>query len=182
MEKATPDLPFFEDEIDKDFVFSEIEDHWNAHYSRCVENQLDVVHVPFVHHNTIGRGNKTLVNGPKTIVENNTIKISANNELDQGQKPKSSDECVLKSTFLVFKFPNIWINHISTKIKALIYFAPIDDENTMLYIRFYCKVSSVKTINRFAAFWGKYGNRIIEKQDKRVVITQKPKASELKMK
>jgi hypothetical protein len=25
-----------------------------------IENQLDVAHLPFVHHNTIGRGNRTL--------------------------------------------------------------------------------------------------------------------------
>ena len=31
-------------------------DPWDAHYSRVIENQLDVPHVPFIHHNTIGRG------------------------------------------------------------------------------------------------------------------------------
>jgi len=39
-------------------------DHWAAHYARCHREQLDVVHLPFIHYNTIGRGNKTLVNGP----------------------------------------------------------------------------------------------------------------------
>ena len=33
------------------------------------------------------------------------------------------------------------------KIKVLIYFAPVDNENTVLYIRFYCKISKVKFIN-----------------------------------
>ncbi|WKY44098.1 aromatic ring-hydroxylating dioxygenase subunit alpha [Eubacteriaceae bacterium ES2] len=63
--RITDHLPFFDGDVDESYSFSEIEDHWNSHYSRSIENQLDVVHLPFVHHNTIGRGDKTLVNGPK---------------------------------------------------------------------------------------------------------------------
>lgn len=180
VEKMTEPLPFFHQEIDDSFVFSELEDHWNSHYSRCIENQLDVVHLPFVHHNTIGRGNKTLVNGPKVIFENDILTTSANNEVDRGQKPRPSEDCIIKDTHLSFLFPNIWMNHISEKIKIIIYFAPVDDENTMLYIRFYCKITKLKSVNRLIAFMGKFANRAVERQDKRVVITQKPKASSLK--
>lgn len=176
-EKITNDLPFFDKEIDESYSFSEVEDHWNSHYSRCIENQLDVVHLPFIHHNTIGKGNKTLVNGPKVVWENGVLTTSANNEVDNGQKPKSSEECVIKETHLSFIFPNIWMNHISKKIKVIIYFAPVDDENTMLYIRFYCKITSFKPVNSLIAYIGKFGNKTVERQDKRVVITQKPKAS-----
>ena len=42
---------------------------------------------------------------------------------------------------------------------------------------FYRKISKIKVLNDLIAYMGKYGNRIIERQDKRVVITQKPKAS-----
>lgn len=72
------------------------------------------------------------------------------------------------------------MNHISSKIKVIIYFAPVDNDNTILYIRFYCKITSLKTVNSFIAFFGKFANKIIERQDKRVVITQKPKVSALK--
>lgn len=172
-------LPFFNNEIDDSYSFSEIEDHWKAHYSRCIENQLDVVHLPFVHYNTIGRGNKTLVHGPKVIWENGILTTSANNEVDRGQLPKSSKECVIKDFYISFKFPNIWINHISDKMKIIIFFAPVDDENTILFIRFYTKITSFKPINNLVAYFGKFGNRMIERQDKRVVVTQKPKASSL---
>ena len=173
-------LPFFEDYIDDSFRYSEIEDHWNSHYSRCIENQLDVVHLPFVHYNTIGKGNKTVVNGPKVIIESTSIQTSANNEVDTGQTPKKAEECEIKPTYLLFKFPNVWMNHISNSIKVIIYFAPVDEENTILYIRFYCHLSPIGCINSLIAFSGKYANRTIERQDKRVVITQKPKASSLK--
>lgn len=176
-DQITGELPFFSEYIDSSYAYSEVEDHWNAHYSRCIENQLDVVHLPFVHHNTIGRGNKTLVNGPKVLFENGMLITSANNEKDHGQTPKSAKESEIRNTFLAFRYPNIWMNHISGKIKVLIYFAPVDDENTILYIRFYCKLSSIDLVNRFIAYIGKFGNLTVERQDKRVVITQRPKAS-----
>lgn len=179
-EKVTDELPFFDDDVDNTYVYSEIEDHWNSHYSRSIENQLDVVHVPIVHYNTIGRGNKTLINGPKIEFENNVLITSANNEVDIGQTPKPAAECVIKDTYLSFKFPNIWMNHISAKAKIIIYFAPVDNENTILYIRFYSKMTNSRIINRIIAFFGRFANRLIERQDKRVVITQKPKASALK--
>ena len=175
-EKTTGRLPFFVGELDG-FTYSEIADHWNTHYSRAIENQLDVVHVPIVHYNTIGRGNKTLVNGPKVVVEFDGLITSANNEVDVGQKPRSPADCVIKDTYLKFKFPNLWMNHISEKLRVIIYFAPVDDENTILYIRFYNKFTPLPAVNRLIAQVGKVMNLVVERQDRRVVITQKPKAS-----
>ena len=179
-EKAGGPLPFFDEFVDPSYAYSEMEDHWNSHYSRSIENQLDVVHVPIVHYNTIGRGNKTLINGPKVLYENGVLQTSANNEVDAGQTPKPAEECIIKETYLCFKFPNVWMNHIASKIKVIIYFAPVDEENTILYIRFYNKITKMRWINSTIAFFGKFANKIIERQDKRVVITQKPKASSLK--
>jgi len=53
----------------------------------------------------------------------------------------------------------------------------VDDEHTVLYIRFYNKITNARWINAAIAWLGKYMNRVIERQDKRVVITQRPKAS-----
>lgn len=61
--KDLPPIPIFE-ELTKEFQYGEIVDYWSVHYSRVIENQLDVIHLPFVHKNTIGRGNKTVVDGP----------------------------------------------------------------------------------------------------------------------
>ena len=179
-EKATPTVPFFHEQIDNSYSYSEFPDHWHAHYSRCIENQLDVVHVPIVHYNTIGRGDKTLVNGPKVLYEKGMLKPSPNNEVDSGQTPKKPAECEVRSIYLGFLFPNIWINHISDKLMVLIYFAPVDDENTILYLRFYCKLTPFRSLNALIAFFGKFANKRIERQDKRVVVTQKPTASSLK--
>jgi len=177
---AVETLPFFSDVSDKT-VYSEFADFWPSHYSRSIENQLDVIHLPFIHHTTIGAGNKTLVNGPRVEFVNNILKTSASNEVDKGQTPKLAAECTISDAiFLKFIFPNIWMNHISDKIKIVIYFAPIDDDGTVLYIRFYCRISKVRVINQIIAFFGIFANRLIERQDRRVVITQEPKVSSYK--
>ncbi len=181
-EKAVGEVPFFTDFLDESFVYSEIADTWETHYSRAIENQLDVVHLPFVHHNTIGRGNKTLVHGPKTVVIEDTIITSADNEVDQGQKQRKPQECEINPDLqLRFKYPNLWINIIAKKVKVFVYFAPVDDEQVILYLRFYHKVTPFKMINRLIAYFGKYANLVIERQDKRVVVTQRPKRTQLRM-
>ena len=171
-------LPFFEEYLDDGYAYSMFSDHWNAHYSRCIENQLDVVHLPFVHYNTIGRGNKTLVNGPAVEFNDGLLLTSASNEPDHGQTPKNSEESTVgRKTFLGFCFPNVWINHIAPLYKLVIFFAPVDEENTILYIQIYSKISSLRVVNRAAAWASRLMAYIIERQDRRVVITQKPKAS-----
>ena len=76
-EKMTDGLPFFDEDIDASWVYSEIEDHWNSHYSRCIENQLDVVHLPFVHYNTIGCGNRLIERQDIRVVITRKPKASA---------------------------------------------------------------------------------------------------------
>lgn len=177
---TTERLPFFDDHVDESFAWSEIEDHWPTHYSRCIENQLDVVHLPFVHHNTIGRGGRTLVHGPKVVQAGDELKTSANNEVDRGQRQRPASECTINPTFLSFRFPNLWMNHISPAMKVIIYFAPVDDDNTILYIRFYTRISRIRPVNQAVAWLGKFGNRLIERQDRRIVITQRPRISSLR--
>lgn len=180
--EPTKEIPIFKEIDNENLVFKEINDIWNTHYSRVIENQLDTIHLPFVHHNTIGRGNKTLINGPKTFwIDDITLLTSANNEVDHGQKPLKPKESIIKKTYLKFKMPNIWLNTISDKIFILIFFVPIDNNNTKLYIRFYNNITKFKTLNKFIAFFGKYMNNIVQKQDKRIVITQSPKISGLKI-
>jgi phenylpropionate dioxygenase-like ring-hydroxylating dioxygenase large terminal subunit len=84
---------------------------------------------------------------------------------------------VIKGTYLKFKFPNLWMNHISEKLKIVAYFAPVDEENTVLYIRFYNRLTGSPLVNRLIAQVGGLMNRAVERQDKRVVVTERPKAS-----
>ena len=63
----------------------------------------------------------------------------------------------------------------------LLAFVPIDEENTRLYLRFYGRFLRVPFLDRLLCHLSNLGNRIILGQDKRVVLTQQPKKTELAM-
>ncbi len=145
---------------------------------------MDVVHVPFVHHNTIGRGCKTIVYGPKIKWDGDQLTWYVKNLKDYGRrtaKPASEmgDEKDLFSLQIIM--PNIWHNIIAEKVRVFAAFAPIDDENTMIYLRFYQSFMPVWGIRHFIGFAGKIYSKMILKQDKRVVVTQIPKISQASM-
>jgi phenylpropionate dioxygenase-like ring-hydroxylating dioxygenase large terminal subunit len=166
----------FEVLMDTSYAFDEIQDTWNVDYSRVIENQLDVSHLAFVHATTIGRGNKTLVNGPKVVwLDEDTLQTSANNEVDEGQRPKDAGDAEIRSTNLTFRFPNMWLNHVSDKILIFAYFAPIDDEHAIICLRFYNKITGFAPLDKVIAWLGSRANKVVERQDKRVVETQLPK-------
>ncbi len=184
--ETLPPLPWFDSLDESRFAYGTLKDPWAAHYSRAIENQLDVVHLPFIHHNTIGRGNRTLVNGPVTTWEcqedaNDQLNLWVFNEVDQGQKPlKPAEIKPERRPFLQFIFPNLWQNWISDTVRIVAAFVPIDDENTLMYLRFYHTVRT-PVLRELVNLVGCLSNLIIERQDRRVVITQRPKASDLRM-
>jgi phenylpropionate dioxygenase-like ring-hydroxylating dioxygenase large terminal subunit len=182
-----PPLPDFDYMRDQNLVYTSATDWWHAHYSRAIENQLDVIHLPFVHHNTIGRGNKTVVQGPRYTVEDfpgrhDLMNVWFDNEVEQGQIPLKPSEMppTDKHPQIQFRFPNIWHNWLGDTFHLFLGFAPIDDENTKLYLRTY---HAVKTpiVRQVFDFFGNIGNIFIERQDRRVVVTQRPFRSELRM-
>lgn len=60
----------------------------------------------------------------------------------------------------------------------LVAFAPVDDENTLMYLRYYHKVKT-PILRQVNEFFGNIGNFIIERQDRPVVITQRPPRADL---
>ncbi len=178
--ESYPPIPWFDD-IDDSFSSSTTTQHWATHYSRAIENQLDVAHLPFVHYNTIGRGNKTIVNGPYTTIEKGVVTVYPDNEVDEGQTPKKSEEMSAPphQFFIQFKFPNIWQNRISEGYRVVVSFTPIDDENTMMYLRNYQKAITIPGLRWVAGLFSNRGSSLIANQDRVVVITQRPKRVEL---
>ena len=179
-----PPVPWFES-IPEAMVYATLKDHWANHYSRAIENQLDVIHLPFIHHNTIGRGKRTLVNGPIATEENHwqgdhLLNLWVNNEKDNGQKPKKPSELPKpnRRPFLQFRYGNIWQNWIADNLRIVVAFAPIDNENTLLYLRYYHTVR-VPVLRQLMGWIGSLSNLVIERQDRRVVITQRPYRSDL---
>jgi phenylpropionate dioxygenase-like ring-hydroxylating dioxygenase large terminal subunit len=180
-----PPILFF-DSIDESFSYSTIRDHWKTHYSRAIENQLDVLHLPFIHRTTIGRGNKTVVDGPITeccLEENGMLNIWVYNRVDDGTPARSAKELPSqrRRPFLQFHFPNVWHNWISDNVRVLVAFAPIDDENTLMYLRFYQDFMTAPVIKSLVNGLGAMSNFYIERQDRWVVQTQQPKRSGLRI-
>jgi phenylpropionate dioxygenase-like ring-hydroxylating dioxygenase large terminal subunit len=183
-QETYPPVPWFES-IGEEMVYTTIKDHWANHYARAIENQLDVVHLPFIHHNTIGRGNRTLVNGPISREESHwpgdhLINLWVYNEFDNGQKPKKPSEIPEpeRRPFLQFRFGNLWQNWIADSLRVVLAFAPIDNENTMMYLRYYHTVR-IPVLRQLTGWLGSLANLVIERQDRRVVITQRPPRPDL---
>ena len=175
--------PFFFNEL-ADMSYSTFVDKWNAHYSRCIENQLDVVHLPFVHKTTIGAGNKTLVNGPVVVREGELLTFYVDNVVDDGKtKPLKPNEILNyeKLFHLQFHYPNIWQNFISDKMRIFAAFVPVDEDHTLIYLRNYQKFIKTPIIKQIVNYVMKLSNIVILRQDKRVVETQLPKKSEVKL-
>lgn len=177
-----PEIKFFE-ELKNGFSYGSFSENWEVHYTRAIENQLDVVHLPFVHKTTIGKGNKTLVNGPVVKWKDNLMTFYVKNEEDVGQTPEKpySIEDYEKLFSLQLQMPNLWQNRISDKVRIVAAFAPIDEENTRIYLRFYQSFMKLPILKQIINSLSNVLNKIILHQDRRVVLTQLPKKSELLM-
>ena len=176
--------PFFTD-LGPDFAWASVRDPWDAHYSRVIENQLDVVHLPFVHHNTIGRGCRTLVEGPGLQwLDPDRFRVYVYNKVDDGSQPRRPEQVPVPNPnndfWLEFIFPNLWQNHISEDVRVVAAFVPVDREHTLLYLRFYQKFVTLPLLRQWIATIAAPFNLRIAHQDRRVVVTQQPKASALK--
>jgi phenylpropionate dioxygenase-like ring-hydroxylating dioxygenase large terminal subunit len=180
---ALPPPPWFTD-IDESFSYATVRDPWEAHYSRAIENQLDVVHVPFIHYNTIGRRVGAVVDGPIVDwLDEDRFRIYMRNRADDGTPPvRSRDMTRPDSPFwLEFIFPNLWQNHLGAKARVVIAFVPVDDEHSVLYLRQYQRFIQTPILRDIVNRLSMPLNTLIAHQDRRVVVTQLPKRTALKM-
>lgn len=177
-----PPVPFFES-IDHGFSQATIHDKWSVHYSRAIENQLDAVHLPFVHRTTIGAGNRTVIDGPQSRLEGDRLDIWVHARVDDGTRSLRAEELPVpqRHPSLQFHFPNVWHNWISDDLRIVAAFAPIDEETTMIYVRSYQRMVQIPVLREVYNAVAAPFNRIILNQDKRVVTTQRPVKTSLRM-
>ncbi len=175
-----PEIPYFED-LNVNFSQKTFSVHWNTFYTRAIENQLDVAHVPFVHYNTIGRGNATTCDGPGVLLypDNKGMNIYFYNHKEDGTLAKKPNEVPVPDPIKNFKLellmPNLWQNYISKKIRIVAVFAPIDNENTLIYFRTYQNIITIPILRSLFNWVLKIYSYKIQKQDQRIVETQYPK-------
>jgi phenylpropionate dioxygenase-like ring-hydroxylating dioxygenase large terminal subunit len=175
-----PPIPYF-DNLGPAFSYGTYPYPWKTHYSRAIENQLDVMHLPFVHYNTIGRGDRTVVDGPRASLKGDTIRLWFSNRAEDGSPARRSDEIPTPAgdPLIFFRFPNIWQNNIAPDFKIVAAFAPVDDGNTILYLRVYQRFIRIPLVRDVVNALSLAGSKYIAWQDKRVVETQRPARSDL---
>ena len=163
--------------------YTTVFDPWKAHYSRIIENQLDAVHLPFVHYNTMGRGCKTLVDGPKVEwVNDNKFFMYVQNRSDDGTKPLKPEE--MKGNKYSSSSSSIRIcgkNFIADKMRIVAAFVPVDENNSILTLHVFQGFVTIPGIKQIVDSINRSFSLKVAHQDRRVVETQVPKSSGLKI-
>ncbi|MFZ4703616.1 MAG: Rieske 2Fe-2S domain-containing protein [Candidatus Methylumidiphilus sp.] len=171
-----PPLPYFS-ELESGWRYGTVTANWPVHYTRAIENQLDVAHLAFVHRTTIGAGARSFVDGPYVEADASGIKVWVTNSRDEGQQHSSQEELAkaasLKEPGLHFLFPGVWLLNISPRMKNFIAFVPIHERETRYYVRVYHRIKNPLWAKIYELLVG-LSNRFILDQDRRVVVTQTP--------
>ncbi|MEN9705594.1 MAG: hypothetical protein RLZZ393_1473 [Pseudomonadota bacterium] len=178
--RASEEPPCFEVLQSGDWHHTTTAVDWPVHYTRAIENQLDCAHLPFVHHNTIGRGGRTFVEGPYVEADDSRIRMWVTTSVDDGRPQRDQAELALaaigREPSIDFLFPGLWLLNIAPRYKNLLAFVPVNDHCTRYYLR---------TVHQLGPRWlrGLVGrlsglsNRYILGQDRTVVMTQTPHSS-----
>ena len=149
---------FAEIDSERGMVYGQFTDTWPCHITRCVENQLDYAHLPFVHKSTIGRF-VDVQKQAKVEMDDKHIRVMPN--LDK-QPP----------SFIEYRFPNIWQNYISENFLIFLAFVPVDEETTILYLRTYYRGMKIPILKDLVDWFFNITNSIILSQDRAVVVSQ----------
>lgn len=149
--------PWFDD-LDEDFIYSQILDEWNCHLTRCIESKLDYAHLPYVHPNTIGMDVDVT---KKAETEMNDVRIKVVPNFKQ-----PSDYSI------DFKFPNIIKIHKNDQDRTVIAFAPVEEKLTVLYVRSYYKGIKLPFYKELVDWKFNSSNQIMLSEIKEIVEAQ----------
>lgn len=139
---------------------------WAQNVSRCIENQLDYVHLPFVHSNTIGKGFDPRKPVKFSFTEEG-IRILIDHREEGGETREVAG--------IRFLYPGLWRLKISEKMYAFIAFVAVDADTTRMYLRTYQSFVTVPGLRFLVGWVMKLFNRIVLRQDLAVVLGQVPK-------
>lgn len=135
---------------------------WRSNITRCIENQLDYTHLPKVHKSTIGRNFK--IPRQPTILQ---TKTGISSFFSHTQEEPNSE----------YYFPNVWVLNISKKVRLVVFFAPISGYQTKFYLRTYNSFIKNRVITFILSPVINVLNRVILKQDQKIVESQGTKPS-----
>ncbi len=173
-------VPAFFAELETGWTCGTSKVDWPVHYTRAIENQLDVAHLAFVHRTTIGAGGRSLVEGPHVQADASGIRVWTSNRRDDGAPARTAAELAAAAAgrrpSLHLLFPGVWLLNISENFRNFIAFVPVNDRCTRYYLRSYMRGRS-KVLAAPKHWLLSWSNRFILNQDRRVVVTQPPGSS-----
>lgn len=174
-----PPVPWFSD-VDG-FASATTSKEWDVDMSRAIEGLLDVSHLPFVHARTIGRNGRTLVNGPYTTLEDDTIRVWVTNQPDEGLPAARPTQLPPpdKPPSLEFRFPNAWMLRIADGFRIVNVVAPVEEGRCVNYLRSYFKTSLPAVLVRLIGRLGSFYNLRILAEDYAVIRSQSPRVGDL---
>ncbi len=139
---------------------------WNAHWTRAMENMLDVPHLPFVHRNSIGRDLRKKIR-PNTTLKTRIEPASFGGEV-YSQWGDEAEQKVLN-----WRRPNsmelVIMDEGPRRMRLHVYCIPVDREHTKMTLLFARDFLKVKLISWLST---RFNNIIGE--DRQVVETSKP--------
>ena len=153
--------PWFE-RITPDYHSSGFTSEWQCNYLRATEVQLDWAHLPFVHHNSIGRGFDPAIDVTHEL-EGDSLRTWDRRFEDEPGNPRF---------YLHLMFPNIWMNPVRFGMFGFLALAPIDEGRTQLYIRVYQNKVRLPVLRSAVTWLMNKVNGIITNQDQGVVEGQ----------
>jgi phenylpropionate dioxygenase-like ring-hydroxylating dioxygenase large terminal subunit len=124
-----------------------------------------------------------VVDGPQICwVDENVMNVWVYNHKDDGNPPRKAENLPepKRAPFLVLNFPNLWENRISEDMRILAAFVPVDDQNSIIYIRNYQRFMRVPLLRDLFGLILNVSSAHILHQDRRVVLRQLPIRTELK--
>lgn len=176
---SLPELPSFPD-IDHRFVLSDISVLSNVHVTRAIENQLDVAHLPFVHGRTIGSRRRPRIKGPFTEIVGEEIRVwaeaVADNDTPLEEPGNPAEQKGKGSPRLIYRFPCLWQLRIHERMKLMVGFVPVNENKTLFMIRA-CHTVKMPFIGTIYGCFLSFMNRIILREDLRVIESIRPLSS-----
>ncbi len=137
---------------------------WNAHWTRVMENMLDMPHLPFVHRKTIGKGLQRLTGGRMDVVWE---------ERAYGGRISSAVDGAPRPGALEYRFPNameLFIDPPGKRLRLMVVCIPEDDATTrllLLTMRNFARSPLLNPVFRLL-------NRRIAREDQAIVESSLP--------
>ena len=183
-EDALPNIEYFAELQSPSWKTHTLQDLWPVHYTRAIENQLDVTHLAFTHRRTIGNIKKPIVDGPVFVwKDEQTLCFFPVTQSDDGQIARKASEVKVDEPqgFLEFRFPNIWKLQIAANFYNFAAFVPVDESHSITYVRLYQGFVTWPVLGDWvSAVMGWFNKRVLN-EDRPMVLSQLPIQSDIQM-